>query len=398
MQTTLFRSRLIQLGFVAVAAGLALSTACGGSHYNSTGPSSPPYGTASYMNVHVVDAPSQQFKQINLNIQKVEIHSDATGWITLSTPNKTVNLLSLTGGVAETLAAGAMIPVGHYEQMRLMLGAGNTVVLQDGTSGALTVPSGIQSGVKIPGDFTVAAGTTADVFIDFDGAHSIQVVMAGASQKFILRPTIRAIDKTVTGSISGILTASAGGAGLSAALVSAETVDASGHAAIVRTVASDSTGAFTLDLLPLGQTYFVVSQPFSKGTYYDAQASGPLALSATSPTLTFNAAFTQDLSISNVGGTLTPTASDAQSDTVFLLQSFDAGGGKQNELIVNSTAGIVGTTEETYSFTAPVGLYAVQASRTTLNADGTTTLTASAPSAPFQIVSGLISQRVNISF
>ncbi len=44
------------------------------------------------------------------------------------------------------------------------------------------------------GSFIVAAGTTSDVFIDFDAAHSIQLKTAGSSSQFILRPVVKAFD------------------------------------------------------------------------------------------------------------------------------------------------------------------------------------------------------------
>jgi hypothetical protein len=86
------------------------------------------------------------------------------------------------------------------------LGSGNTVNLADGTVEPLKVPSGMQSGIELIVNFDVAPGTTKDVWIDFDAAHSIQVVMAGMSGQYLLRPTCWAFDKTATGSIHGTLT------------------------------------------------------------------------------------------------------------------------------------------------------------------------------------------------
>ena len=113
-------------GMVTFVAGLGLIllVACGGSSSSS--------GSGA-MNVHLVDGPISGYQEINVNIQSVEI-SGSNGWITLGTPNKTLNLLTLTGGVSETLASGATLPAGHYQQMRLILGSGNTVKLADGSS------------------------------------------------------------------------------------------------------------------------------------------------------------------------------------------------------------------------------------------------------------------------
>jgi len=359
-------------GVVTVVAvlGLTLLMACGGSSSS---------GSTGAMSVHLVDGPISGYQEINVDIQSVEI-SGSNGWITLGTPNKTINLLTLTGGVSETLASGATLPAGHYQQMRLILGTGSTVKLADGTVQPLKVPSGMQSGIKLIVSFDVASGTTADVWIDFDAAHSIQVVQAGASGQYLLRPTIRAYDKTVTGSIHGTLTDGGTAAGLSGAMVYAETLDGSGHAQIARSTVTDANGGYTLDLLPVGSTYYVVSQPVVGTTpkAYDAKASDAFALSATTPVFTYSAAFSADAATGTVSGGVTPVATSSQSDVVNLLQSLATPASGSFSFIVGSGLATVGTSTETYSFSnVPAGAYSVQAVRSTLNLDGTTTVTTS---------------------
>ncbi|HEY3401028.1 MAG TPA: DUF4382 domain-containing protein [Geothrix sp.] len=359
---------------LAAGLGLALLMACGGS---SSG------GGSGAMTVHLVDGPISGYQEINVNIQSVEIASDG-GWITLGTPNKTLNLLNLVGGVEETLVANKSLPAGHYGQMRLILGADNSVKLSDGSVQPLKVPSGMQSGIKLIVNFDVAAGTTKDVWIDFDAAHSIQVVQAGMSGQYILRPTIWAFDKLATGSIHGVLTDAATSTGLPGATVYAETLDGAGKASIQRTATTDATGAYTLDLLPVGSTYYVVSQPLTGSTTlkaYDAKASDGYALNATTPVFTYNAAFTANASTGGVSGTVTPVALTNQHDTVNLLQSLATSSGSHS-FIVQTMLTVVGASTETYGFTTvPIGAYNVQAVRTTANLDGTTTLTTSAATA-----------------
>ena len=352
--------------------GLALLMACGGS--SSSG------GGSGSMNVHLVDGPIAGYQEINVNIQSVEINQNGN-WITLGTPNKTINLLNLVGGVDETLVAGASLPAGHYGQMRLILGSGNTVKLSDGTVEPLKVPSGMQTGIKLIVNFDVAAGTTKDVWIDFDAAHSVQVVMAGMSGQYILRPTCWAFDKVATGSIHGLLTDTATTTGLPGVMVFAEALDGSGNARIARSTVTDATGAYTLDLLPVGSTYFVVSQPSTGSTTtlkaYDAKASDGFDLTAATPVFTYSAAFTANASIGGVGGGLTPVATSSQSDWVNLLQALTTSSGSHT-FIVQSMMATVGTSTETYAFlTVPIGAYSVQAVRSTLNTDGTTTTSTS---------------------
>ncbi|HTL99006.1 MAG TPA: DUF4382 domain-containing protein, partial [Holophagaceae bacterium] len=128
--------------------------ACGGSGSSS--------GGSGTMNVRMVDGPISGYQNIFVNIQQVQIHGSG-GWTTLSSPNQTYDLLSLTNGISATLASGATLPAGHYDQMRLILGAGNTVVLSDGSTQPLKVPSGLQTGIKLIASFDVAAGSTEDV-------------------------------------------------------------------------------------------------------------------------------------------------------------------------------------------------------------------------------------------
>jgi hypothetical protein len=365
-----------------VLAGIAVAclTGCGGSSSSGNGA----------INVHLVDGPIAGYQEINLNIQTVEIRGNG-GWITLGTPNRTVNLLNLVGGVSESLAMGTTLPAGHYGQMRLVLGTSNTVKLSDGSVQPLTVPSGLHSGIKLVVSFDVAAGTTKDVWIDFDAAHSIQVVQAGASGQYLLRPTIWAFDKLVTGSIHGTFSDAATAQPLAGAIVYAEALDGTGTAFIARSTMTDAMGSYTLDLLPVGATYHVVSQPVT-GTAtpvaYGAKASDGFALSAAMPVFTFNAAFTVSAATGGLSGGITPVASATQSDRIQLLQSLPTASGN-HDFIVRTVMATLGATTESYAFTGvPAGTYGIQGLRSTLNADGTITSTASA-AVPATVTSGV---------
>ena len=358
---------------LALTFALGLTLGCGGSSSSSSGS-----GT---MNVRVTDGPISGYQEINVHIRSVEIRGDG-GWITLANPDVTLNLLTLTGGVSQTLASGATLPAGHYGQMRLILGAGNTVKLADGSVHDLTTPSGLQSGLKLIVSFDVAAGTTKDVWIDFDAAHSIQIVATGASNKYMLRPTIRAFDKMATGSISGTFTDAASSAPLAGAFVYAEALDGTGAPRLVRSTVTDAAGHYLLDLLPVGGSYHVVSMPRVGAptvTAYAAKASDAFAVTTGTPLLTFNASFTASPTVGGVGGGVTPVATADQHDAVDLLQSLTAGGASHT-FIVDTVLATVGASSETYTFDdVPIGTYGVQGVRSTLNADGSTTVVATAP-------------------
>ena len=379
----------------ALGAAILLSLGCGSSANDS--PSNPTKGSVS---VTLVDGPTTDYKAINLNIQSVQIHqsntADENGWVTVSSPNKTVDLLKLQGGVVEALASNQTIGVGTYQMMRLVLGDGNTLTLADGSIVPLKVPSGQQSGIKIPLNFTVQAGTTADVWIDFDGAHSIHIVGTG-SGSYILRPVVHGFMQVATGSVSGTLTGPAG-IPLAGAVVMAESVDASGNVTILRSAITSATGTYALNLLPINQAFYVVSQPVIGSAVYNAQASGAITLTTSSATATANLTFTLALGVGSVGGTLLPIATAAQSDIVYLLQSVSTGASGTAMLLVGSVNAVVGATSETYSLLlVPTGSYEAQGVRSTLNTDGTTTITRSTTSASFAVTPSATTNQ-NLSF
>jgi hypothetical protein len=289
-----------------------------------------------------------------------------------------VNLLALTGGVSETLAEGATLPAGTYGQLRLVLGAGNTVKLRDGAVHALKVPSGAQSGVKLNVHFEVAPGTTKDVFVDFDAHRSIFVHRAGNSGRYLMRPVVRAYDRAVTGSVSGRI-AGPGGAGLAGATVTAQTLDASGNPTVVRSVQTGADGSYTLDLLPLGATYHVVTQPVVGATAYGAAASGPIALTVAAPTSSFTTEVAAALQTGAVSGTITPPAGESDGDLVAVRQMLPAGAVPRLLVVREEPATVAGATE-TYAIGGlPAAESSVVVTRRTVDDAGDETVRASLP-------------------
>lgn len=225
-------------GLAALLVALALMAGC--SKDNSTAPG---MGTA---RMFVTDAPAA-IDAVNLVITGVAVrHSGAdtvTGWQTLSSDSMTFDLLTLRGGVLAPLASG-VIPSGAYDEVRLKLGAGSTVTV-DGVVHPLVVPSGSTSGLKIKGPFTVPDGGTIDVAIDFDAARSIFQTGSGT---WMMRPVIRIVAVSTTGSIVGTLSPANVGAFIWA-LAGVDTVQG--------TTPDAATGHFTLAGLPAG-TYAVL--------------------------------------------------------------------------------------------------------------------------------------------
>jgi Domain of unknown function (DUF4382) len=140
--------------------------------------------------VALTDAPAPAVKEIVVTIDKVTAHSEQEGWVTVASGVGTLDLLQLKD---KSVALGfANLPAGKVTQVRLYLAAEGDryVTLQDGSRQELTVPSGLQSGIKVNGPFTLSSCETTSVLLDFDGEKSLKVHPTGTG-RWILRPVIR---------------------------------------------------------------------------------------------------------------------------------------------------------------------------------------------------------------
>jgi hypothetical protein len=121
-----------------------------------------------------------------------------------------VNLLDLTNGVTETLV-NQDFPVGNYDLVRIYV-KGVNVVLTDGTTYDLTVPSGAQTGIKVfikPG-LTVEGGLTSELLLDFDVSRSFiplgDLSSVNGITGFNFKPVIKASNVSTTGTLGGTVT------------------------------------------------------------------------------------------------------------------------------------------------------------------------------------------------
>lgn len=162
----------------------------------------------SFISVKLVDDPGDfdnVFVEVVDVMVKVNDNSEGEeGWISLDPINTGVyDLLELTGGVNVLLADDFQIPSGTLNQIRLVLGEDNSVVI-DGETHPLNTPSAQQSGLKIQVNQTLEPGFTYDYVLDFDVDESI--VIAGNSGNINLKPVIRATAEVSSGKIEGVVT------------------------------------------------------------------------------------------------------------------------------------------------------------------------------------------------
>lgn len=196
--------------------------ACGGGSGGDGGAST---GTLS---VRITDAPVDgaehvyvQFSGLELqgNGQQLTLYycedpADSTKTIVRDAPcttnpaPKQIDLLALNGGLADTLLGDYTLPAGHYSWIRLMVDTAGVhdsyIVVSGGADYELTIPSSDLTGLKLNRGFDVPAGGSADFTLDFDLRKSVHVTGTG---EYILRPTLRMVDNTMVGAISGTVDA-----------------------------------------------------------------------------------------------------------------------------------------------------------------------------------------------
>ncbi len=114
-----------------------------------------------------------------------------------------VNLLELTNGVTTTLV-DTNVPAGSYDLIRVYV-KGINVVLTDGTTFNLDVPSGSQTGIKvfIRPELMVNGGLSSNLLLDFDVSRSFVQKSGG----FNFKPVIKASNLSTAGTLMGTLTA-----------------------------------------------------------------------------------------------------------------------------------------------------------------------------------------------
>jgi hypothetical protein len=153
------------------------------------------------MQVYLTDDPGD-YDAVYIDVQDVKINYSTNaeeGWVSLNNVGRgSYNLLTLVND-KDTLLADAEINTGKVEQIRLVLGSNNYVVI-DGVKHNLETPSAQQSGLKLNIHQDITEGIIYKLLMDFDVARSINETGNG---KYILKPVIRTTLVAAGGSIKG---------------------------------------------------------------------------------------------------------------------------------------------------------------------------------------------------
>lgn len=284
---------LVVTAALALTASVVFLAACSGSG-SISGSIGPTMGTVSTTFSDPPTCSSSSggaYSHIFVTVTDVLVHQSATasstdaGWVDLApglkSAPKQLDLLGAASSQCFLANLGAQqIQAGSYQQIRIILlannmasqvsgnqcgaNAANCVVLANNSVHTLQLSSEAQTGIKIPsgqiagGRFTVPAGGTVDLNIDFDGCASIVVTGNG---QFRLKPVLHAGEVSLnTSSISGKVVDSVtllpivGGT----AIVALEQKDTGGVDRVILQTKADASGNFTFCPVPTG-TYDVVA-------------------------------------------------------------------------------------------------------------------------------------------
>lgn len=176
-----------------------------------------------FLSLAVSDAPVQDARQVCIEFTAAEFKKAGSDnqTITFDPPAK-IDLLAYQGMNAAPLLTAEELEAGEYQWVRLAanapqggnggagagmndtncLGEGSYIVTEDGAVHGLFIPSSAESGLKLNRGFTLPVGGDADFVAEFDLMKSVHAP-EGLDPDYIMRPTIRLLDRTETGSVAG---------------------------------------------------------------------------------------------------------------------------------------------------------------------------------------------------
>ncbi len=150
------------------------------------------------VSMHLADDPGN-YDHVYLDVQQIGVTVSGSNEIILTPIRPGIYDILKFRNNLDTLLLRASLPVGTINQIRLILGNNNSVVVS-GVSYPLSTPSAQESGVKLNINQTFAANGAYDIWIDFDAGKSILQTGNGA---YKMKPVMRAYCNTTIGYIKG---------------------------------------------------------------------------------------------------------------------------------------------------------------------------------------------------
>jgi hypothetical protein len=160
----------------------------GGSGGGNSGGSGSTNGGSGHLMVKLTDSPFSDAKAVLVTFDGISVHRSGQGWETVDFANgateRTCDLKKLQGPT--DVLGSALLPAGHYTQIRLQVKSA-TIHFDNASTSAtacapsITVPGTRFANVKVPSgevklnrEFTLDAGGTVTMVLDFDGDKSIR--------------------------------------------------------------------------------------------------------------------------------------------------------------------------------------------------------------------------------
>ena len=160
--------------------------ACGGGGGGTNGVSTVSSAGTGTVTLLLTDAPSDDFKAINLDVVRAELFSD-NGRVELFSGKKTFDLLQLAN-VTEIFSVTS-VPAGTYNKIRLTL-TRIELVRKDGTKVYPDLPGNGKLDLNPRGSFVVSSGSTMLIQLDMDAEKSIKVTSTATGDKVRFRPVV----------------------------------------------------------------------------------------------------------------------------------------------------------------------------------------------------------------
>jgi hypothetical protein len=202
-----------------------LAAGCGGSGGDlgslPSGESGGTSLTTAPLRIWVTDAPFpfDFVESASVVIREVQVRDrDRDRWEVVFSGESEIDLVPLSNGV-EMLLVEASPPVGVYDEIRMIVDAGEVVLDSDAyvqhddyvfntENGRLHFPSGAQTGikVKVENEVVVQTALSSDLVLDFDLTRNFvfngPVAHAPGVKRVIFTPVVRAINASTAGSMA----------------------------------------------------------------------------------------------------------------------------------------------------------------------------------------------------
>lgn len=160
------------------------------------------------LSLKLVDAPVEDVAEVWIEFDSVSFDDSDGETIMLElNPAVSVDLLTLTEGTQQVLVDQRSLPAGVYSNIRLGVNAEfddvfDSYVIDDtGAQIELRVPSGSQTGLKVIDSLTIVSNAGSSFILDWDVRKGLVAPKGQAG--YFLKPTIRVIDESSYGTITG---------------------------------------------------------------------------------------------------------------------------------------------------------------------------------------------------